>query len=303
MSQWVSWAGWPSIVTTDRGTHNRGVFRRTLAAHGVYVRPIGLESPEHLGRGERHGGMFKKDFKRAIREHHVTGKEKMKILAYEMIAVKNDVFRRGGFSPAQWVLGKAPRGVGRLHDEDEQGQLGVLEGAIDGETEFGLRAQFRFTARKLFVKSDCSTRAAKAVLRKAAPIPGHYRVGDLVCFRREQGSTEPTSVWSSPSRIIGFEGKTVWVLSETIPVATALDKLRPCTAAEVLAFQVLNRAVPNFEEAAGDQQRFVDHRRASANRSSASGMPDAVLSEDESEGPVPTEPDEAEDDMIHEEVP
>ena len=58
VNHWVSWAGWPKVVTTDRGTHNRGVFGSTLAKHGVFVRPVGLESPEQLGRGERHGRIF-----------------------------------------------------------------------------------------------------------------------------------------------------------------------------------------------------------------------------------------------------
>ena len=48
-------------------------------------------------------------------------------------------------------------------------------------------------------------------------------------------------------------------MCEGVPVATALDKLRPCTGAEVLAYQVLNHAkVPTSE----DQQRFVDQRQA-----------------------------------------
>ena len=90
MSHWVSWAGWPKIVTTDRGTHNRGVFARTLAKNGVYVRPVGLESPEHLGRGESHGDMFKTNMKRIIREHHLTSKEHIKMAVAESISERNE---------------------------------------------------------------------------------------------------------------------------------------------------------------------------------------------------------------------
>ena len=43
------------------------------------------------------------------------------------------------------------------------------------------------------------------------------------------------------SKIIGFDNKTVWVVHQGVPVATSLARLRPCTSAEVLAFQVLNR--------------------------------------------------------------
>ena len=58
MTHWVSWAGWPKVLTSDRGLHNWGVFIRSLRAHGVYVRQAGLESPEQIGRGERHGGLW-----------------------------------------------------------------------------------------------------------------------------------------------------------------------------------------------------------------------------------------------------
>ena len=55
------------------------------------------------------------------------------------------------------------------------------------------------------------------------------------------------------------EGKTVWVICEGMPVATALDKLRPCTAAELLVHHVLSRGYHYTET---PQQGFLDHRRA-----------------------------------------
>ena len=283
VQHWVKWAGWPSIVTVDRGTHNRGVFTRGLAAHGVYVRPTGLESPEQLGRGERHGGLFKKALKRIVRVHHIVGKVAMKMAGAEATCEKNDMIRRGGFSPSQWVLGKAPRGVGHLLDEEELGQLGVLEDRTDPATEFAINASYRLTARKAFVQYDCGKRAAKLMLRNSGPLAGNYSAGDLVCFRKEQGSTEPSSVWSAPARIIGFDNKTVWVSCENLPVATALDKLRPCTAAEVLAYQVLNREAMEHGPS-DDQQRFLDHRKA-ASRPSDREAGDAADSEDSDHEP------------------
>ena len=68
--------------------------------------------------------------------------------AAESLAEKNEYLRRGGFSPSQLVLGKSPRGVGHLLDDEEIGHLGVIEGMLDGETTFALRAQYRLTARK-----------------------------------------------------------------------------------------------------------------------------------------------------------
>ena len=49
---WVRPFGWPKSVAIDRGTHNRGVFNSTLARKGVRFNPVGLESPEQIGRVE-----------------------------------------------------------------------------------------------------------------------------------------------------------------------------------------------------------------------------------------------------------
>ena len=59
MSRWASWAGFPQVLTSDRGLHNRGDFARGLAANGVHQRQAGLEATEQIGRGERHGGIMK----------------------------------------------------------------------------------------------------------------------------------------------------------------------------------------------------------------------------------------------------
>ena len=52
----------------------------------------------------------------------------------------NEFLRVGGFAPVQWVLGRLPRGVGHVLDEEELGQLGVLAGMQDPSSAFGRRA-------------------------------------------------------------------------------------------------------------------------------------------------------------------
>ena len=71
VSLWVGWAGWPQTLSCDRGVHNRGVFVRTLAQHGVLIRQAGVESPEQIGRVEKHGGLFKAVLKRMVADHAV----------------------------------------------------------------------------------------------------------------------------------------------------------------------------------------------------------------------------------------
>ena len=147
-SRWTSWAGFPQVVSTDRGLHNRGelakgLASKGLASNGIYIRQAATEAPEHIGRGERHGGIVKAMLANVVREHHVVGKAQMKQAAAVVQECKNDTFRRGGFSPSQWVLGKYPRRPGSMLEEQEWGQLGVLQSQQDSGTAFGIKARMR----------------------------------------------------------------------------------------------------------------------------------------------------------------
>ena len=162
--------------------HNRGAFARGLSKNGVYLQQAGLETPEHIGRCERHGGIIRRSFRRLIRDHHLTDKDGCKLAMAECVIAKNEFTRIGGFAPVQWVLGRMPQGIGHILDEEELGHLGVLSSMQDGATEFGRRAEFRHTARKAFVHEDYSRRMRSALLRKSGPLPGKYQAGDLVCY-------------------------------------------------------------------------------------------------------------------------
>ena len=128
VSLWVGWAGWPQTLSCDRGVHNRGVFARTLAQHGVLIRQAGVESQEQIGRVERHDGLFKAVLKRMITEHAVRGFDDIKIAIAEAVSTKNNLSRNGVFSPSQWVFGTLPRGPGDRFDEQEFADLGPLQG-------------------------------------------------------------------------------------------------------------------------------------------------------------------------------
>jgi hypothetical protein len=154
MMSWTSWAGWPKDVVVDRGLHNRGAFARMLGAHGIAPKHIGLESPEQLGRTERHGEMWKSVGKRVINSRQVSGEDQMQLMAYELNSTVNDGGRKGGYSPSQWVLGKYPNrpGSGNIFDEDAYAELGVLSERMDPESAFQHQMQLRIACKKVFLK-------------------------------------------------------------------------------------------------------------------------------------------------------
>jgi len=263
-SHWTRWAGFPQFLVCDRGLHNRGEFARGLKANGTHIRQAALEAPEQIGRGERHGGIMKNLMKTTIKEHHVVGKDQMKQVGYIAQETKNDMSKRGGFSASQWVTCRYPRRPGSMLEEDEWGQLGVLQSQQDPATAFGIKAGMRATMQKQMVKVDCGRRYAAALLRNARAVSKDYEAGNMIMYRCIQASSgAPGDDWHGPARIIGFEKDVVWIQHGAVPVATAMHLMRPASTAELLAWQIKSRTgkvgmipeVPPTE----DQASYLDH--------------------------------------------
>ena len=102
-------------------------------------------------------------------------------------------------------------------DEDEFADLGIISERLDPQSAFALQLKYRTECQKAFTHIDCSTRVAKAILRKSAPLPAEYAVGDLISFKRKQGADTPRDMWSTCTRIIGFDGdKVAWGLCKGV---------------------------------------------------------------------------------------
>ena len=56
--RWISLAGNSNTVQCDRGLHNRGILAQDMSSQGIQVYHAPLETPEAIGRVERHGGML-----------------------------------------------------------------------------------------------------------------------------------------------------------------------------------------------------------------------------------------------------
>jgi len=138
---WTGPFGWPIDVLCDRGLHNRGHFAKLLGAHGIAPSNTALESPEHLGRCERAGGHWKHIAIPTIQTLKIKGESQMKILAAEINSVVNEMRNKGGFSPAQWVLGRMSRRPGDQMDSDAWADIGVISSQIDPQSAFHLKAK------------------------------------------------------------------------------------------------------------------------------------------------------------------
>ena len=87
---------------------------------------------------------------------------------------------------------------------------------LDPDSVFQERIEMKLACKKAFAQTDCSRIVASSILRKAAPVPMDYAVGDMISFKRKQGSKNRVDrLWSTPTRLIGFDGeKPAWGLCE-----------------------------------------------------------------------------------------
>ena len=98
-NHWFSWAGRPRSLWTERVLHFR---QRCVAAvycgsYEIMTHPAPLETPEAIGRVERHGGIAKAMFKKTRPEVQVVGFDQVQQCLNE-IAIKNSPARFGEFS-------------------------------------------------------------------------------------------------------------------------------------------------------------------------------------------------------------
>ena len=257
--RWFSWAGFPETIVCDRGLHMRGVLASYCAANGIQVKHAPLETPEAIGRVERHGGIAKALYRKVAAEVQPTDVEQVDRILAEVAQVKNNSTRHGGFSPAQWVLGRSHKTQPSLLGE-QWSDLGVLQEQADPESIFALQQMARVEARKAFVYLDTSKRVQRAMLKNASPISMKYEVGDVVCYRRDNNADGGVR-WSVASRVIGHEGeRDVWVLCRNVPVLVSVHNLRPANDAEALARSVLNGDPIVPSEIVEDGQKFIDAR-------------------------------------------
>ena len=154
---------------------------------------------------------------------------------------QKSLVRNGGYSPSQWVPGKAPREAPSLVSEDQFAHLGAIEDQVDPESRFAFQHQARLEVKKAFIHLHTFKRVQRALLRSAKPIPKTFSIGDVVCFRRDNQPGRTT--WSPASRVIGHEGKknqNVLVLCENILVLVSAQNIRPAGDAVALAHAILH---------------------------------------------------------------
>ena len=199
--------------------------------------------------------------------------------------------RHGGFAPEQWLLSRIPCNPATMGDEDECLDVGALQAYADGPTTLGYShvteqkhaglsyvgtevngsdaplcegSHLWLDSTKLEMSSRFAEKHAQANTEWNAPL-----VPDLIGFEKDKNSLGET------------QSRTCWVICDSLPVCVAVDRLRPCTPAELLAFHYMQtKSSSPLAADAQVQQGFIDER---APLNSTTADPSRTVGEGEDE--------------------
>ena len=237
---WRNWAGMPERgLVLDRAKYFLGTLAARMSEEGCVVDFASKASPWQIAYVERAGGTWKTTFRRLVWAEQVSGREDVLVATGAINAARNNLARRSGFSPAQWVLGRSVRLPADLTDEAEISRIGAQSMAATPTTKFFRKTQLRMSAREAFVRTANDAALRRAELRRVRPTRGPFRVGDYVFYYDEADNTPGPNHWRGVARVIGHEGsRTVWISHRGILVAASPEHLAHANEDEIRGWMV-----------------------------------------------------------------
>ncbi|CAK0828997.1 unnamed protein product, partial [Prorocentrum cordatum] len=308
---WVSWAGQPEeAIMVDRARSFLGEFADYLEQEGVRLDSAALASPWHIGKMERHDGIWNSMLTRVVHDKQVAGLEEMRTAVTECNRAKNTLARRAGFSPYLWVLGRDVRLPASLADDAEVERVGEQVAAATPGSRFARKVEIRTQCRMAFIQTDTEDRLRRAELRQIRPTRGPFVVGQWVLFYDQaqpvKHRPEHPDNWRGLARVIGHEGRHgVWLAFRGLTVLASPEHLAAATGHEIHAWRSIAQEQKLVHDApVSGGSGFVDLRgrpkppaaagQEPAEQGDESGMdvgPQAGAPEEPRPAPAPPEPE------------
>ncbi|CAE7224992.1 GIP [Symbiodinium sp. KB8] len=116
-SSWINPFGAPYMVSLDLDPKIQSGMSRLCDWHNIKVKDAAAQAHWQAGVTERQGGWFKGIWDRVVQDLSLEDAE-VEIAGTLVCAAKNELRRRCGHSPTQWVFGKLPRLPPELGDPD-----------------------------------------------------------------------------------------------------------------------------------------------------------------------------------------
>ncbi|OLP81847.1 Copia protein [Symbiodinium microadriaticum] len=244
---WLLPFGPPKAVVIDLEGGLQAALGRLCDWHGIGVRSVATQSHWQAGVVERQQAWWKHIWDKV--SYQLSVEEEEVDLAVPIInSAKNDLRRRCGYSPSQWVFGKTPRTPEELQDPD--GGSHVLWD-ISEDAKYQRQSAMRAAARIAFHESQTDSRLRKALLQRTRVASRPLDVGESVHFWHKPKNRR-RGCWSGPAVIVGKEGGNYWVSKGGRCRLTSAEHLRPTTAEEV-------GALLSMRSTQREVERLLDH--------------------------------------------
>ena len=214
---WIAYFGCPDKFFSDNGGEFwNDVYTEMAEKMNVTIETTAAESPFSNGIVERHNGTLYEAFQKTLKD---TGCDADMALAWA-VSAKNALQNASGYSPNQLVFGRNPNMPSVLIDQPP-----ALEPTTSSEiVRKNLDAMH--AARKNYIASESSERIRRALRHKVRSYADqHYESGQQVFYRRKS-----MKGWRGPGKVIGTEGKCVFVRH-----GAAIYRCHPCHLMKVEA--------------------------------------------------------------------
>ncbi|CAE6956523.1 RE1 [Symbiodinium sp. CCMP2456] len=225
---WVVPFGPPKKVSLDLdGAVQKGICR-LCEWHGISVQNVAAQAHWQAGITERQGAWWKNIWERVCHEMSITADE-VHLAASLVSSAKNELRRRCGHSPTEWVFGRHPRLPEGLADPDS-GQK--VSWDVSPESQYQRAIAIRTAARIAYHHSQGDIRLRKALLQRARTAIRPIEAGETVHFWT-QPKNRRRGKWAGPAVVVGREGDNYWISRNGRCRLTAAEHLRPSGPEEI----------------------------------------------------------------------
>ena len=225
---WILPFGPPRTVSLDLdGAVQKGICR-LCDWHNIGVKNVAAQAHWQAGITERQGAWWKNIWDRVRHDLSITAEE-VSLAATLVSSAKNELRRRCGHSPTEWVFGRHPRLPEGLGDPDDGEKI---TWDITPESRYQRAVAIRTAARLAFHHSQGDSRLRKALLQRARTTTRPMEVGETVHFW-DQPKNRRRGRWAGPAVIVGREGENYWISRNGRCRLTAAEHLRPSGPEEV----------------------------------------------------------------------
>ena len=224
-------------LQVDAGPEFNGELLELARLYGTTVDVIHPSNKFKHGLCERHGGIAKVMLLKVIAELSLTGLEDIRYGLSMVLAAKNHLLRRNGYSPAQCVLGCQSPLATSLCEQAAGGRIShaANQAVLDSEA-LRLQARIRAAAHASFLWLDAHEGLRRAMrARSRPPKLAHLAPGTEVCYYRQLSAHRRTAdtPWAveGPATAVSMEGLgNVWLRHNNRPLKVAVENLRLASA-------------------------------------------------------------------------